>query len=177
MSLIIMNTAALLSVLALHPIPVIVAAATVPIAVFLLSFVHGVYDGRESPWRQLYALALHLTTAAFVGALAHVVYHIAIGRSPVEPGMPWVALGVMGGGWLLTLLFVQRAVDFALIPSVRSIVGLVLSWIMALAGGAAVDLFVPSLVPGPPWIAPAAVTAGLFLIMRVLFSIGRRARR
>lgn len=150
---------------------IVPGAIAVPVITFAISFIHGVYDGRRAPWRQLYALVVHLTTAAAMLVAALVVYHIAEGGSPLDAEIPrWVVITITVT-WILTLLVVSRAVDFAMIPGVRTAWGLILTWAVAWAASSVAWVYSIALLPGPLFNTVAAGALIVFLVVRLVLRL------
>ncbi|MDA3949838.1 MAG: hypothetical protein PF508_11525, partial [Spirochaeta sp.] len=103
-----------------YRLSVYIALIVVPVVVFALSLIHGVYDGREAPWRHLYSMVVHIVTALFSALGALFVYHILDHGSSVITTDALVLIGAFLFGWLLVLAVVKRAVDFSMIRSVRN---------------------------------------------------------
>jgi hypothetical protein len=144
----------------------------VPIGIFAVSLLHGVYDGREAPWRHIYSLVVHLITAVCAAICAVSLYHVLeFGSSFRE--LPIVIVGAVIGSWLFTLAFVKRAVDFPLIRTVRNPFGLFLSWVFGWAVAWALDFFDLLIVPGPTLLAMTGVAVFVFLIFRVVLQVFR----
>tara|TARA_B100000614_G_scaffold240152_1_gene240276 strand:+ start:1015 stop:1539 length:525 start_codon:yes stop_codon:yes gene_type:complete len=159
------------SVLSTHRQIVVIASAVIPVITLLISFTHGVYDGRRGPWRHFYALMAHLTTvaAATVGSL--LVYHIVTGGSLERPAFPLVPVIAIGVGWLFTLAFVKRAVDFSMLRTVRNPFGLLLSWILGWAAAAVLAFSGIWLIPGPEYVTVLAAVAAVFLLLRIILRV------
>ncbi|MFP4151591.1 MAG: hypothetical protein ACLFR8_07670 [Alkalispirochaeta sp.] len=156
---------------------IFITLIAIPVAVFAVSFIHGVYDGREPPWRHIYSLVVHLVTAGLsvVGTLT--VYHILESGSLQHGDGLFVLGGAFVLGWLLLLAVVKRAVDFALIRSVRNPFGLLLSWLLGWTVAGLLDFYGFLVVPGPRPLVLAAVAVVVFFVIRVVlrFLFGSRS--
>lgn len=149
----------------------------IPVVVFAASFLHGVYDGREPPWRHFYALVVHGMTAILSVFGAFSVYHILeIGSGAI--GRDWMIIaGAFLLSWLIVLIVVKRAVDFSMIRSVRNPFALLLSWIIGWTAAWFVDAYdLLAIVPVTRVVLLAGVAFVTFFIVRVLFSILNRLR-
>jgi hypothetical protein len=146
-----------------------IAFAAIPVAVFAVSFVHGVYDGREAPWRHIYALVVHLVTAlmSIVGTLT--VYHILEVGSPQRGLLLVVGASVVS--WLLLLAVVKRAVDFVLIRSVRNPFALLFSWLLGWTVAGLLDFYGFLVVPGPRPLVLAGVAVVAFFLIRLVLRL------
>jgi hypothetical protein len=155
---------------------VFITLALLPVAIFGMSFLHGVYDGRESPWRQIYALVVHLLTAVVAAVGAVTVYHILENGSAAPGREGLVLLIVFVVAWLLLLVVVKRAVDFSMIRSVRNPFVLLLSWAASWAVAWVVELYglLDFPLPRPLLLAIPAVVA--FFIIRIVLSLFARDR-
>ncbi|MFW5827634.1 MAG: hypothetical protein ACOCU4_06060 [Alkalispirochaeta sp.] len=145
----------------------IIAAAVIPLATLLISFTHGVYDGRRGPWRHFYALMVHITTATTAAVAAALIYHIVERGSPDWSVISMVTLGAILGSWLFTLIFVKRAVDFSMIRSVRNPFALLLSWAFGWAAASVLAFAGIWLIPGPPYITVLVTVLVVFLVIRI----------
>ncbi len=150
---------------------VFIALAILPVVTFGMSFLHGVYDGRESPWRQIYALVVHLLTA-LVGAVgAIMVYHIlengsaAVGRDGV------IFAIVFFVAWLFLMAVVKRAVDFSMIRSVRNPIVLIFSWAVSWAVAGVVEMYGLLRFPLPRPVLMAIPAVAAFLVIRIVLSL------
>ena len=154
----------------------IILLALIPTITFGMSWIHGVYDGRSAPWRQLYALAVHLVTLALATVVAAVALHLYEGGGWSDPSVPRVVLYVLLGSWVLTLLTVKRALDFRYIATVRNPLVLLLGWLAGWTAGAGLYITGLWLIPGPP--VYTALTAALlvFVILQMVFSLFRPRR-
>ncbi len=103
----------------------IVYLAALPTITVILGFLHGVYDGRKPPWRQLYSLIVYLTTLPVTAVAAAGAYIYSQGGDPLAAaGITIPAL--LLASWLLTLLFVKRVVDLRYLAWIPGIVGFVI---------------------------------------------------
>ncbi len=168
---VIMTKEAMFVFLSSHRQIVIPALIALPFAIFAVSFIHGVYDGRRAPWRHIYALVIHLTTFLVSAAGALVVLHILDGGVIDDAAVPIVPLGAFVGSWLFTLLVVKRAVDFSKIRSVRSPFVLLLSWIAGWAAGGFLLFSGLSFVPGPELVGVGVAALAVFLIVRIVLRL------
>ena len=146
----------------------IIAAAVIPVATLLVSFLHGVYDGRRAPWRQFYAFMVHLLTLAVAAAAAMVVYHILDGGSLDDAVVPIIPIVVLAAAWLLTIAFVKRAVDFSMIRTVRNPFGLLFSWLIAWGVAIVVAATGFWFIPGPQYITAPLLVLVVFLVIRLI---------
>lgn len=171
-----MTTELLMSSLADSERAVIVALIIVPLATFVISFLHGVYDGRFAPWRHVYASVVHVETLvlAAVGALAALM--VSTGTPIGSLGLPTSLIVAFPLSWLFALLFVKRAVDFDRIRSVRSPIMLLLSWIVAWTAGVFAIPMTAQLLPDSDPLQAATVALPVFLILRGLLSLVARIR-
>lgn len=159
----------ILNVLSTYRQIVIIVSAAIPVVTLVVSFLHGVYDGRRGPWRHFYALMVHVTTLIVAAVGASKVYHIVTTWSLDLAGMPLVPMIAVAVGWLLTLGFVKRAVDFSMIRTVRNPFGLLISWLL---GWAAAEVMVSmgfTPIPGPVFISELVAVVLVFLVTRLLF--------
>ena len=150
--------------------------AVVPLLVFALSFIHGVYDGREAPWRYVYAIVVHGVSAGFIMLVALFVYYILDSESLVVPQEIIPVSAAFFGGWLLVLIVVKRAVDFAMIRSVRNPFLLVLTWIVSWAIAWIVDAFVVIPLQLPRIVLLGSVGIVAFIVLRLLGLLLFRSR-
>ena len=146
----------------------IIAAIAIPVATLLISLAHGVYDGRRPPWRHVYALVVHLMTLAVAGLGALLVYHIVEGGSLRDESIPLTAMIIIGVGWLLSLLFVKRAVDFSMIRSVRNPFGLLLAWLLGWTAASVLAYAEIWLIPGPEYVTVLTAVVVVFLLARII---------
>ena len=149
-------------------IPALIA---LPFAIFAVSFVHGVYDGRRAPWRHIYGLVIHLTTFLVSAGGALVALHVLDGGEINDSVVPIVPLSALVGSWLFTLLVVKRAVDFSKIRSVRSPFVLLLSWVAGWAAGGFLLFSGLSFVPGPELVGVGVAALAVFLIVRIVLRL------
>jgi len=153
-----------------------ITCIVIPAIAFVISWMHGVYQGRETPWRQIYALLVHLSTLIVAALLALGVFYVYQGGSPLDPGVPRFVGIVALVGWLLTLLFVKRVVDFEHIRSIRSPILLIISWLVAWTAGFVVYLFEFVLIPGPEYVTVLAAIVLVFLVLRTILRVFARER-
>lgn len=150
------------------PQAAIVAAIAIPVLTLLISLAHGVYDGRRAPWRHIYALVVHLMTLVVAALGALLVYHIVDGGSLQDDGIPLTAVIIIAVGWLLTLLFVKRAVDFSMIRSVRNPFGLLLAWLLGWTAASVLAYAGIWFIPGPEYATVLTAVVGVFLLARIV---------
>jgi hypothetical protein len=150
---------------------IIIAAAVIPLTTLLVSFTHGVYDGRRGPWRHFYALMVHLTTATIAAVAAALIYHILERGSPDWAAVSLVTLIVILVAWLFTLIFVKRAVDFSMIRSVRNPFALLLSWAFGWAAASVLAFSGIWLIPGPEYVTVLVTVAVVFLAIRLFLRV------
>jgi len=150
---------------------IIIAAAVIPLTTLLISFTHGVYDGRRAPWRQVYAFVVHLTTAVTAAVAAALIYHIVERGSPDWTTISTVPLFVIVGSWLFTLIFVKRAVDFSMIRSVRNPFALLLSWAFGWAAASVLAFAGIWLIPGPQYVTVLVTVVVVFFVIRLSLRI------
>ena len=147
----------------------------VPLIAFLISWVHGVYDGRHPPWRQIYGLVVHLTTAVVVAIAALTVLYTVEGGTFDDGELPWIPFSVLIGWWILSLLVVKRAVDFQHIPTVRSPFVPVVGWAAGWTAGGFLYRSGLWLIPGPPlYTALTAAFVGFCIVEMVAMLLGPR---
>lgn len=176
MNLTIMTIEQLFNLVLRYRISVYISLVVVPVIVFALSLIHGVYDGRESPWRHLYSMVVHLGTALFSALGALFVYHILDRGSSAITTDALVLVGAFFLGWLFLLAVVKRAVDFSMIRSVRNPLVLLFSWILGWGAAAVLDMFGLLIIPGPRPVLLAAVAVVAFLFVRIFLSLIARMR-
>ncbi|MFW5695810.1 MAG: hypothetical protein ACOCYB_11620, partial [Alkalispirochaeta sp.] len=150
---------------------IIIAAAVIPLITLLISFTHGVYDGRRGPWRHVYALMVHITTATVAAVAAALIYHIVERGSPDWSTISTVPVVVIGGGWLFTLIFVKRAVDFSMIHSVRNPFALFLSWAFGWAAASVLAFSGIWLIPGPQYVTVLVTVVVVFFVIRLFLRV------
>lgn len=153
-----------------------ITCIVIPAIAFVISWMHGVYQGRETPWRQIYALLVHLSTLIVAALLALGVFFVYQGGSPLDPAVPRFVGIVALVGWLLTLLFVKRVVDFENIRSIRSPILLIISWLVAWTAGFVIYLFEFVLIPGPEYLTVLAAIVLVFLVLRTILRVFARER-
>jgi hypothetical protein len=158
-------------ILSQHRQIILITAAVIPVVTLLASFLHGVYDGRRGPWRHFYALVTHLTTLVVAAVVAQVVYHILLGGSLNDPVVPITPSLILFGSWLLTLGFVKRAVDFSMLRTIRSPLGLLLSWLLGWAAAGIVVFMDFWFIPGPESLSVLAALLVAFLLVRLVFRV------
>ncbi len=171
-----MSFETLLSILIQYRLGVYIALVILPLAIFGMSFFHGVYDGREAPWRHTYAFMVHVLTALFAAVGALTVYHILESGSSVVGRDVVTVVAAFAASWLLVLLVVKRAVDFSMLLSVRNPFVLFTSWAVGWAAAWTVDQY--AVLPfSAPRVAVLAITACIvFLVIRVILSIAFKVR-
>lgn len=146
----------------------------IPAIAFVISWMHGVYQGRETPWRQVYALLVHLSTLVFAALLALLGFFVYQGGDPFGAGVPRLAILAALLGWAFTLLFVKRVVDFENIRSIRSPLLLLVSWLVAWIAGFIIYLFEITIVPGPEHRTILAAILLVFLVLRSILRVFSR---
>jgi hypothetical protein len=153
----------------------VVLLLLVPVITFLISWVHGVYDGRHAPWRQIYGLVVHLTTACVVSSAALIVLYVVDGGTVGQGAIPWIPFAALVGWWILSLLVVKRAVDFQHIPTVGNPLVPVIGWALGWTGGGFLYLSGLWLIPGPPlYTSLAAAFVGFCIVEMILMLLGPR---
>ncbi|MEX2443373.1 MAG: hypothetical protein WD492_07200 [Alkalispirochaeta sp.] len=150
---------------------IIIAAAVIPLVTLLISFTHGVYDGRRGPWRHFYALMVHLTTAIVAVVAAALIYHIVERGSPDWSMISALPMIVILAGWLFTLIFVKRAVDFSMIRSVRNPFALFLCWAFGWAAASVLAFSGIWLIPGPQYVTVLVTVVVVFLAIRLFLRV------
>lgn len=155
---------------------ILFALPAVPLIVFAFSFVHGVYDGREAPWRHVYASVVHFMSAIFAAVVALFVYHILDSGSLGVPTEALPLTGAFFGMWLLLLIVVKRAVDFSLIRSVRNPLLLLFTWFISWTGAWFVDAYNLLPIPVSRSLLLATLGIGIFLVLRILGLLFSRLR-
>lgn len=150
---------------------IIIAAAVIPVITLLISFTHGVYDGRRGPWRHFYAFMVHLTTAVTAAVTAALIYHILERGSPDWALVSVVTLVVIVVAWLFTLIFVKRAVDFSMLRSVRNPFALFLSWAFGWATASVLAFSGIWLIPGPTYVTVLVTVVVVFLAIRLFLRV------
>lgn len=156
-------------------LPAIFLLVAIPLVTFIVSWMHGVYDGRRPPWRHIYGLVVHLVTMSLVTLGALIAIHIVGGGSWQDAVVPRQAVYSLAGCWVFSLLAVKRAVDFQHIPSVRNPILLLLAWSIGWTAGAALYQSGLWLIPGPPLYTAGAAALLIFLIFQmILGSLGTR---
>lgn len=153
-----------------------ITCIVIPAIAFIISWMHGVYQGRETPWRQVYALLVHLSTMIVAALLAMLVFFVYQGGAPFDRTIPRTVLIAAFLGWLFTLLFVKRVVDFENIRSIRSPLLLLVSWLIAWTAGFVVYLFEFVLIPGPEYRTALATILLVFLVIRMILRVLTRER-
>ena len=147
---------------------VLASTLAIPVFTFVLSFVHGVYDGRRAPWRQVYAFVSHLTTAAFGAAIAFLLLSVIDGQPISGEGVPWFGIGSLFVGWIATLLAVKRAVDFRRMRSVRNPFVLALMWVIAWIASYLLTVFRIIALPVSTEIVMGGTALVIFIVLRVI---------
>jgi membrane protein CcdC involved in cytochrome C biogenesis len=155
---------------------IIIASAVIPATTLLISFAHGVYDGRRAPWRQIYALMVHIMTMAVAAVGAMVVYHILVVGSLTPDLLPIVPPIALAAGWLLTLGFVKRSVDFSMLRSIRNPFGLLLSWLLGWTVASVLAFGDIWLLPGPEYVTVLSAVLLVFLVVRVVLRLAFGSR-
>ncbi len=153
-----------------------ILALAIPVVAFVISWMHGVYQGREAPWRQFYALLLHLSTVLVATIVAFFLFFLYQGGSFTDDAVPRIVIVATIAGWALTILFVKRVVDFPFIRTVRSPLGLLIAWLLAWSAGFVVYVFDLALIPGPEYVTMLAAILVVFLVFRALFRVFARER-
>ncbi len=143
----------------------------IPLATFVISWMHGVYDGRRAPWRQIYGLAVQVTTLFLTALAALIALYILEGGTVRDVIVPRTAFYYVAGTWLLTLLVVKRAVDFIHIPAVKNPLLLLFGWVLAWAVGMGLYISGLWLVPGPPLYTTLLAVAVFFLIFEMILAL------
>lgn len=159
----------LLSTLYTYRGALIIYFALVPVAAFILSFVHSVYGGRRPPWNGLYALLTYLVTAPSAAIVAASVYLVLTGGRALSE-LPFVPTYVPLISFLLTALLIKRAVDFYYVPWMLNPVGLLLLMILTLAGGLYIYHTELIVLLGSRLLTLGVVTLAAFLILRGILS-------
>jgi hypothetical protein len=165
----------LLSPLSAYQGALIIYFALIPVAAFGISFLHSVYGGRRPPWNALYALLTYLITAPTAAIVAGSGYLILTGETRFSD-LSFVPTYVPLISFLLTSLFVKRAVDYYYVPWMLNPVGLLLLMVLTLSGGLYVYHTEPIVLFGSQLLTLAIVAFGAFLILRGILSaiFGRR---
>lgn len=148
----------------------------IPLVTFAVSWTHGVYDGRQPPWRLIYGLVVQCTTAALMALLALIVLHVVAGGTVYDAVVPRRALIYLALCWLFSLLVVKRVVDFRHIRAVRNPFLLILGWALGWAAGGALYHLGLWLVPGPPLYTTIAAALVLFAIVEMIILLPRSRR-
>lgn len=169
-----MTIESLFAVLTEYRLVLIITCIVIPASAFVISWMHGVYQGRETPWRQMYALLVHLSSLIFASLAALIGFYVYQGGGPLDAIVPRFAAITSLIGWLFTLLFVKRVVDFENIRSIRSPLMLLLSWFIAWAVGFVIYLFEIKIIPGPEYLTVFAAIVTAFLLLRTIFRIFAR---
>jgi hypothetical protein len=155
---------------------IIIASAVIPAATLLISFAHGVYDGRRAPWRQVYALMVHIMTMAVATVGAMVVYHILVVGSRITDVLPVAPPVSLLAGWLLTLGFVKRSVDFSMLRTIRNPFGLLLSWLLGWTVASVLAFGNIWLLPGPEYVTVLTAVLVVFLVVRAVLRLASGSR-
>lgn len=166
----------LLSFLSVHRRSAIILLTAIPAITFAISMVHGVYDGRTAPWRQFYALAVHLLTALVATTAAAVALVWWQGGDVLDTPLPRLVAVVLVVSWLATLLFVKRAVDFRYLFTVRNPFVLLFGWLAGWGVGAVLYRTGLWLIPGPPVYTALAATLLVLLVLQMLYAMTRPRR-
>lgn len=156
---------------------VIIPFLLFPAMTMSLSWLHGIYDGHKSPWRQLYALVIHIYTLAMVYTVGAVSMYIFDGGAWGDGGIPWVPLGGFLGSYLLVLIVVRRVVEFSALPTVRNPLVLLIGWLVGLALGITLYTINLWIVPGSPINTVLGIPLLFFLITQMFFAATRRSGR
>jgi hypothetical protein len=105
-----------------------------------------------------------------------VVYHILVVGSltpEILPIVPSVALAV---GWLLTLGFVKRSVDFSMLRTIRNPFGLLLSWLLGWTVASVLAFGNIWLLPGPEYVTVLTAVLLVFLVVRAILRLAFGSR-
>lgn len=172
----IMNIEALYTLVLQYQRGIFIVLAAIPLLVFALSFLHGVYDGREAPWRHVYALVVHGMSAGFITVAALFIYHILDTGSFTVPQEIIPMTAAFFGGWLLVLIVVKRAVDFSMLRSVRNPFLLAMTWVVSWSIAWIVDSFVVIPLPLPRIVLLGLVGLVVFIVLRLFGLVLSRSR-
>jgi hypothetical protein len=156
---------------------VIIPFLLVPAITMGLSWMHGIYDGHKSPWRQLYALVIHLYTLAIAYIVGAVSMYIFDGGTWQDGGIPWFPLGGFLASYLLVLIVVRRVVEFSVLLTVRNPLILLMGWLVGLAVGLTLYTINLWILPGAPVNTVLGISFLFFLITQMLFAVIRRPGR
>lgn len=171
-----MTIEALYSLVLQYQRGIFIVLAAIPLLVFALSFLHGVYDGREAPWRHVYAVVVHGMSAGFITVVALFIYHILDSGSLTVPQEIIPVSAAFFGGWLLVLIVVKRAVDFSMIRSVGNPFLLALTWIVSWSIAWIVDAFAVIPLPLPRIVLLGSVGFVAFIVLRLFGLLLFRSR-
>lgn len=112
---VIMSIPEVLSIIIQFRTAILIPVGLIPVITFIFGFLHGVYDGRKSPWRQIYSLLVAVSSLAMTIFISIIVYLIILGNDPIaSTGYLYPTLVFLG--WALTALFVNRVVELKYLP-------------------------------------------------------------
>ncbi|GEM_PF-3591597 len=113
---------------------VLIVLGVFPLFTFFLSFLHGVYDARKTPWRQLYSLIIYLTTIFVTALAASMLYSYLNGVDPLPVTGIFLPVLVLVS-WILTALFVKRVVDLEYLPGIPRFIPFILELMLIWSAG------------------------------------------
>jgi len=131
---VVMSIPEVLSIIIQHRTAVLIPVGVIPLVTFVLGFLHGVYDGRKAPWRQIYALLIYISTVGMTVLVSIIAYLYVLGNDPVSEIGFFLPVAVVVS-WLLTVLFVKRVVDLKYLSGIPGIFFFIIEFFLVWATG------------------------------------------